>query len=85
MAIVGVGSDMRGDDFAGIEIVRRLRRKLESSKVLLIEGGLTPENFTGEIKKFKPTHVLLIDATDFGSEPGDIVLAEPDAIFGQSI
>lgn len=46
---------------------------------------MTPENFTGEIRKFKPTHVLLIDATDFGSEPGDIVLAEPEAIVGQSI
>ncbi|MQY67867.1 MAG: hydrogenase maturation peptidase HycI [Hadesarchaea archaeon] len=85
VAIVGIGSDMRGDDVAGIEVVRRLRRKLESSKVLLIEGGVTPENFTREIRKFKPTHVLLIDATDFGSKPGDIVLAEPEAIVGQSI
>ncbi len=85
MAIVGVGSDMRGDDVAGIEVVRRLRRKLESSKVLLIEGGVTPENFTGQMRRFKPTHVLLIDATDFGSEPGDVVLAEPEAIVGQSI
>lgn len=85
MAIVGVGSDMRGDDVAGIEVVRRLRRKLESSKVLLIEGGVTPENFTGQMRRFKPTHVLLIDATDFDSEPGDVVLAEPETIVGQSI
>ena len=85
VAIVGVGSEMKGDDAAGIEVVRRLRGKLKSPKVLLIEGGVAPENFTGQIRRFKPTHMLLIDATDFGSKPGDVVLAEPEAIVGQSI
>ena len=85
VAIVGVGSEMRGDDAAGIEVVRGLRHKLKSSKVLLVEGGVAPENFTSHIRRFKPSHVIFIDATDFDAEPGEVILAEPEAITGQSI
>lgn len=85
MAIVGIGSDMRSDDAAGIEVVRRLRRGLSSPNVLLIEAGVAPENFTAEIRKFEPSHVILIDATDFGSEPGATILSEPEAITGRPI
>lgn len=85
VAIVGIGSDMRGDDAVGIEVVRRLRRRLSSPNVLLIEAGVAPENFTAEIKKFEPSHVILIDAADFGSEPGAAILSEPEAIAGRPI
>ncbi|MDI6884705.1 MAG: hydrogenase maturation peptidase HycI [Hadesarchaea archaeon] len=85
VAVIGVGSKMRGDDAAGIEVVRGLRGRLKSPNTLLIEGGVAPENFTSHIRRFKPSHVILIDATDFGAEPGEIVLAEPEAIKGQSI
>jgi hydrogenase 3 maturation protease len=85
VVVVGVGSEMRGDDVAGVEVVRRLRGALKSPNVLLVEGGVAPENFTSQIRRFKPSHVILIDATDFGAEPGEVVLAEPDAITGQSV
>lgn len=85
IAVVGVGSDLRGDDTAGVEVVRKLKRRLSSPNVLLIEAGVAPESFTAQIKKFKPSHVLIIDVADFGEEPGSIVLAEPSTILGQSI
>ena len=85
VAVVGVGSELRGDDAAGIEVVRRLRRQLKSPNLLLVEGGVAPESFTSRIRRFKPSHVLLIDATDFGARPGDVILAEPEAIKGRSI
>ena len=85
VVVVGVGSEMRGDDAAGVEVVRRLREVLKSPNVFLIEGGAAPENFTSQIRRFGPSHVILIDATDFGAEPGEVVLAEPGAITGQSI
>ena len=85
MVVVGVGSEMRGDDAAGMEVVRGLRGALKSPNVLLIEGNVAPENFTSQIRRFKPSHVIYIDATDFGAEPGEVVLAEPDAITGQSV
>lgn len=85
MVVVGVGSEMRGDDAAGMEIVRRLRGALKSPNVLLVEGSVAPENFTSQIRRFKPSHVIFIDATDFGAEPGEVVLAEPGTITGQSV
>lgn len=85
VAVVGVGSEMRGDDAAGIEVVRGLRAGLKSPNVLLVEGGVAPENFTSQIRRFKPSHVIFIDATDFGAEPGEVVLAEQEAITGQSL
>jgi hydrogenase 3 maturation protease len=85
VAVIGVGSDMRGDDAAGIEIVRRLKRRVKSPKVLLIEAGVAPENFTGSIKKFSPSHVLMIDATDFGAKAGTVILSESEAIVGRPI
>jgi hydrogenase maturation protease HycI len=85
VVVVGVGSEMRGDDAAGVEVVRRLRKVLKSPNVFLIEGGVAPENFTSKIRRFQPSHVIFIDATDFGAEPGEVVLAEPEAITGESI
>jgi hydrogenase 3 maturation protease len=83
--VVGVGSEARGDDAAGIEVVRKLKKVLKSPNVLLIEGGVAPENFTSQIRRFKPSHIIFIDAADFDAKPGEIVLAEPEAITGQFI
>ncbi len=83
--VIGVGSEMRGDDAAGIEVVKALRRRLKSPRVLLIEAGVAPENYTSQVRRFKPSHVVLVDATDFNAKPGDVVIAEPGAITGQSI
>lgn len=85
VAVVGVGSEVRGDDAAGIEVLNGLRSKLRSANVLLVDGGTTPENATSQIKNFKPTHVIFVDATDFGAEPGEVVVAEPAAIRGHSV
>jgi len=85
VAVVGIGSELRADDAAGIEVVRRLQKRLASPKVMLIDAGIVPENFLGSIKRFKPSHILLIDATDFGDELGSVMLAEPDAIVGKPL
>lgn len=85
MVVVGVGSEMRGDDAAGIEVLRGLRRGLKSSNILLLEGGVAPENFTSQIRRFGPSHIIFVDATDFSAKPGEIVIAEPEAIIGHSI
>ena len=85
VVVVGVGSEMRGDDAVGMDVLKGLKRGLKSRNVLLIEGGVAPENFTSQIRRFRPSHVIFIDATDFGAKPGDVVIAEPGAITGQSV
>ncbi len=76
---MGIGNQIRGDDAIGLEIVRMLRGKVPD-KVKIIECGLAPENFIGEIIKFKPTHILLIDAAHLGDDPGEAKLIRPDKI-----
>lgn len=85
VAVVGIGSDLRADDAAGVEVVRKLRQHLTSPNVLLIDAGVTPENFTADIKKFEPSHVLMIDSTDLGLEPGTASIVDLSAITGPSI
>ena len=70
VAILGVGSPMRGDDAVGLEVVKLLKgRGLEG--VLVLETQTVPESFTGVLREFKPTHVLLIDAAHLDAEPGE--------------
>ena len=85
VVVVGVGSEMRGDDAAGMDVLKGLKGGLKSRNVLLIEGGVAPENFTSQIRRFRPSHVIFVDATDFGAKPGNVVIAEPGAITGQSV
>lgn len=88
LAVLGVGSELRGDDAAGMlvaeEVIRLTKDKcLSAFRVFL--GGTAPENLTGEIKKYKPTHLLIIDAGDIGKEPGEVALITPEQeIFGAS-
>jgi len=87
IAVVGIGSDLRGDDSAGILVLRELRAACGRSRpavIRLFEGGTAPENLTGEIIRFRPSHILLVDAADLGLKPGAIKLIEPEAIGGIS-
>lgn len=77
IAVVGVGSAMRGDDAAGLEIAARLTR-LESDRLLAVEAGVAPENFTSVVKRFEPDHVVLVDAVELGGDPGDVRVVDPD-------
>lgn len=36
----------------------------------LVFGGTAPENFSGVIKHFAPTHLIIVDAADLGGSPG---------------
>ncbi|MCS7131657.1 MAG: hydrogenase maturation peptidase HycI [Hadesarchaea archaeon] len=85
VAIIGVGSDMRGDDAAGVEVARRLRQRVRSPRVVVLEAGVAPENFTSRIKKFRPSLVIIVDTADFGGRPGETILAQAKAITGLSV
>jgi hydrogenase 3 maturation protease len=80
---VGVGSRLRSDDALGIEIAERIGR-LALPDVHVILGENAPENVTGEIRRFEPTHVLFVDAADLGTEPGTARLVESAEIEGMT-
>ena len=85
IAFLGVGSELRGDDAAGIMIAERLEkvcRKNEKFKVFI--GHTAPENLTGEIKRFKPTHLVIIDSADLGKNAGEVCIIDIDNLQGVS-
>jgi len=81
--VLGVGSELRGDDIAGIVIAGKIEKNKavkNNPKVKVIYGYTAPENFTGEIKKFNPSHIILVDCADMGKSFGDVEIIEKEKI-----
>jgi hydrogenase maturation protease HycI len=81
--VVGVGSRLRSDDAAGLEIAEKLGA-LSLPGVYAVMGHTAPENVTGEIRTFAPSHVLFVDAADFGAAPGSVRIFESADIGGMT-
>ena len=84
VAVVGIGSPIRGDDAVGLLVVEELQG-FGLRNVLLVSAETVPESFTGKIRDFEPTHVLMVDAADFGGDPGDARMIPKAAIGGSTI
>jgi hydrogenase 3 maturation protease len=88
VAILGIGSDLRGDDVAGIltaqQIEKAIKSKTTPPQVRVFIGETAPENLTGEIKRFQPTHLIIIDSADLDTEPGHIKVLNVEEIGGTS-
>lgn len=84
IAVLGVGSDLRADDVSGMLAARSLKDKLSKRKgrvpVKIFFGETAPENLTGEIKRFKPSHLIMIDTIDAGKRAGSIYLFKPEDV-----
>lgn len=73
IAVVGVGNTLRGDDAAGVWVVRAIAERLQAAPdVLLVDGSTAPENFTGPLRRFRPNLVIEIDAAHLGEPAGTI-------------
>lgn len=78
---------MRSDDAAGVLVARALlQRELaaDTDRVLIIEAGQAPENRTGELRRFRPDVVLIIDSADMGETPGTVQWIPEESIDGMS-
>ena len=86
--LIGVGNDLRGDDSVGLMVARTLLSHLQTTDspahLLVVEGGLAPENVTGRLRTFQPEIVILIDAAHMDETPGTIQWIPLDAIDGVS-
>ncbi len=81
IVVVGIGNELRKDDFAGMKIVENMRGMIPEN-VMLIESETVPENFIESILEFNPTHILLIDAGILGVKPGGTKFFESSKILG---
>ena len=79
--MLAIGNELRGDDGLGPLFAKKFSKIAEnSSDVIVIDGGTVPENFTGSLRKEKPTHVILIDAVEMNGAPGEIKFIEKEKI-----
>jgi hydrogenase 3 maturation protease len=83
VAVIGLGSELRSDDRAGLLIVRALEAK-KIPNVVAFDAGTTPENITAEISRAAPSLVIFFDAADLGEKPGTIRLVQEDQVSGVS-
>ena len=73
LIVLGVGNELKSDDGVGPFIIKKLKEEnIENKNLLFIDGKTVPENFTGKIRKEKPTHLIIVDACLMDLQPGDM-------------
>ena len=83
LVILGVGNPLKGDDAAGLLCVEQVMKSIPAKArpgIRLFRTYDVPENYTGKIRKFKPSQVLIIDAALAGLKPGDVFILEKEKI-----
>lgn len=83
VAIIGVGMKLKGDDAVGIKVTEKLSADFNNShKIAIFSTGIAPENWIGPISAFNPTHIIVVDAADFGEKPGTLRIIQSEEIGG---
>ncbi|MFO6297057.1 hydrogenase maturation peptidase HycI [Rahnella selenatireducens] len=77
-ALLCVGNSMMADDGAGPRLAELCAEKPLSGWTV-VDGGAAPENDIGYLRELRPTHLVIVDATDMGLMPGEMrILEESD-------
>lgn len=76
--IMCIGNRDGGDDAIGPYVADKLRE--EQINVVVLDCGVTPENYTSVVKQHNPQHVIIIDAVDMGLEPGELRIVPKEKI-----
>lgn len=77
VCVMGIGNRHLHDDGVGSFVAEAL----ESSPWFdAIDAGFIPENCLEKVASKHPDTILMVDATDFGGEPGEVALIYPDKV-----
>lgn len=79
-----VGSVLRGDDAAGPLLARALEERPVTGWTP-VDGGQTPENDLGYVRRVAPRRLVLVDAAAMGLEPGSVRRLLPEHVAVQSL
>jgi len=77
VCILGFGNRMWRDDGVGSYIAEALQ---DCPNLDAVDGGFVPENYLEVVAGKNPDTILMIDAADFGGEPGEVRLLRPGEV-----
>jgi hydrogenase 3 maturation protease len=94
-ALIGIGQELRGDDAAGILLLRKLQetaaetdaagdRSARETAPFLFEAGPLPEACSGPLRRFGPDRVIFFDAAEMGEAPGTVRWITSDQLESRS-
>jgi hydrogenase 3 maturation protease len=79
LAVVGIGDELNPPDRLGMYAARQVdQHRVQGVKVFF--AGTVPESITGPLRRYRPGHVLFLDAADMGVRPGTIAVIEPEHV-----
>lgn len=70
LLVITVGNLLRSDDGAGPYIAEQAKRP--KNGIIILDAGERPEDIVWQAIEFMPGRVVIIDAADFGGEPGEV-------------
>jgi hydrogenase 3 maturation protease len=79
VAVVGIGDQLLPHDRLGMLAAEAIE-DLHLPGVRVFFAGTVPESMTGPIRRFRPEHVLFLDAAEMGYPPGTVAIVEPEGI-----
>lgn len=77
VCIMGIGNRHWHDDGVGSYIAEALE---DHHDLDVVDAGFVPENHLEEVALRHPDSILMVDATDFGGEPGQVRLIYPEKV-----
>jgi hydrogenase 3 maturation protease len=81
--IITVGHPLRGDDGVGPYIAQNIFSPKEH--IFLLNAGERPENIVDRAAGVMPARTIIIDAADFGGDPGEARLLSEEEIPGDTL
>ncbi|MEA3403564.1 MAG: hydrogenase maturation protease [Armatimonadota bacterium] len=77
VVVMGVGNDARGDDGFGVRVAERIDDQIAATVFVTFD---LPEDYAVKAADLGPDIVLVLDAADFGGEPGQARLIRAEEI-----
>jgi hydrogenase maturation protease len=88
VCLLGLGNLDYGDDGLGVRLTEAVTERLTRLGEAALAGdvvtaGAMPERFIGRVMKADYDQVLVLDAVEFGGEPGSVLLLGEDELHGR--
>jgi hydrogenase 3 maturation protease len=77
VCLLGIGNRYHHDEAVGPYLAEALEARPDYD---VIDAGITPEDYIETTAHKHPDTILMVDATDFGGEPGEVRLLYPEHV-----